>query len=109
MIGSGGSGAVGVGMNARRVVAGLAMAEWGPASGSPVVLALHGLTSTSEVWRAVAGALPNMRVVAPDLPGRAGSTEVPAGPGLPGHAQAVLRLADELQLHDVIVVGHSMG
>jgi lipase len=100
---------VGVQMYGRRVVAGLATADWGPATGSPVVLALHGLTSTSEVWSAMAGALPNMRVVAPDLPGRGGSTDVPTGPGLPGHAQAVLRLADELQLHDVIVVGHSMG
>ncbi|MFG1603328.1 alpha/beta fold hydrolase [Actinoplanes sp. NPDC049265] len=96
-------------MYERRVVAGLAMADWGPVTGSPVVLALHGLTSTSEVWSAMAGALPAMRVVAPDLPGRGGSTDVPTGPGLPGHAQAVLRLADELQLHDVIVVGHSMG
>lgn len=100
---------MGVGMNERRVVAGLAMADWGPPAGSPVVLALHGLTSTSEVWSAMAGALPHMRVVAPDLPGRAGSVSVPIGPGLPSHAQAVLRLADELQLHDVIVVGHSMG
>lgn len=96
-------------MNGRRVVAGLAVADWGPPSGSPVVLALHGLTSTSEVWSAMAGSLPHMRVVAPDLPGRGGSTGVPEGPGLAAHAQAVLRMADALQFHDVIVVGHSMG
>lgn len=97
-------------MYERRVVAGLTVAEWGPpARDRPAVLALHGLTSTSQVWSGLAAALPAVRVIAPDLPGRAGSRDTPTGPGLPGHAQAVLRLADELQLHDVVVVGHSMG
>ena len=77
--------------------------------GSSTVLALHGLTNTSEVWRAFAEALPDVRVVAPDLPGRGGSLRVPAGPGLAGHASAVVRVADELELDDVVLVGHSMG
>jgi lipase len=91
-----------------RVVARLTVADWGPPA-APVVLALHGLTSTSQVWGAMAKALPGIRVVAPDLPGRGGSEQTPAKPGLPGHAQAVLRVADELALRDVVVVGHSMG
>jgi lipase len=92
----------------RREIAGLTCAEWNP-GGDPTVLALHGLTSTSEVWRAFAAALPGARVIAPDLPGRGGSVQVEAGPGLAGHAAAVVRLADELALDDIIVVGHSMG
>ena len=92
------------------VAAGLAYAEWKPA-GDPefTVLALHGLTSTSQVWKAVAEALPQARVIAPDLPGRVGSLKYPAEPGLAGHADAVLRLADELSLANVVVTGHSMG
>jgi lipase len=94
----------------RRDVAGLTCAEWIPA-GKPgrTVLALHGLTSTSQVWAALAGRLPQDRVIAPDLPGRGGSVDRTVGPGLAGHAEAVLRLAGELDLHDVVVVGHSMG
>ncbi|NMO56091.1 alpha/beta hydrolase [Actinoplanes sp. TBRC 11911] len=92
----------------RRELAGLTFAEWHP-GGAPVVLCLHGLTSTSEVWSAFAAALPDARVIAPDLPGRGGSVDTPAGPGLAGHAEAVVRLADELALDDIVVVGHSMG
>jgi lipase len=92
----------------RAEIAGLTCAQWSPGEG-PAVLALHGLTSTSEVWRALAESLPGTRVVAPDLPGRGGSVDVRVGPGLAGHAAAVVRLADALSLTDVTVVGHSMG
>ncbi|AGZ42981.1 alpha/beta fold hydrolase [Actinoplanes friuliensis] len=92
----------------RRTIAGLTCAEWNP-GGETTVLALHGLTSTSEVWSRLAAALPGARVVAPDLPGRGGSAHVIAGPGLAGHAAAVIALADDLGLRDVTVVGHSMG
>ncbi|WP_250030750.1 alpha/beta fold hydrolase [Paractinoplanes maris] len=93
---------------ARRTVAGLTCAEWHPGA-VPVVLALHGLTSTSENWSLLAAALPGIRVVAPDLPGRGGSLAVRAGAGLAGHAEAVVALAGELGLTDLTVVGHSMG
>jgi len=92
----------------RRTVAGLTCAEWGPGDGPPV-LALHGLTSTSQAWSALAAALPATRVVAPDLPGRGGSAAAHAGTGLAGHATAVVALADELRLENVTLVGHSMG
>jgi pimeloyl-ACP methyl ester carboxylesterase len=92
----------------RREVAGLTCAEWNPA-GSPVVLCLHGLTSTSQVWSEFAASLPQARVIAPDLPGRGGSVDVRAAPGMAGHAPAVARLADELALDDIVLVGHSMG
>jgi pimeloyl-ACP methyl ester carboxylesterase len=67
----------------RRSIAGLTCAEWNP-GGSPVVLALHGLTSSSEVWRAFAASVPEARVIAPDLPGRGGPAEAVSGPGLRG-------------------------
>ncbi|WP_432560984.1 alpha/beta fold hydrolase [Kineococcus sp. SYSU DK003] len=90
-------------------VAGLAVRSWGaPGGDQPVVLALHGLTSTSAVWTDLAGRL-DVPVVAPDLPGRGFSQDCPAGPGLPGLAAEVLRSAAELDLRDVVVVGHSMG
>jgi lipase len=92
----------------RTEIAGLTCAQWSPDAGR-TVLALHGLTSTSEVWRAFAEALPGTRIVAPDLPGRAGSVDVRVAAGLAGHAGAVVRLVDELKLDNVVVVGHSMG
>ncbi|WP_250034952.1 alpha/beta fold hydrolase [Paractinoplanes maris] len=93
----------------RRDIAGLTCADWNPGAAGPVVLALHGLTNTSEVWRALAEALPATRVIAPDLPGRGGSLSTRAAPGLAGHAAEVVRVADECGLDEVVLVGHSMG
>lgn len=91
-------------------VAGLAVRSWGDvASEQPVVVALHGLTSTSAVWADLAARLPGVPVLAPDLPGRDGSVSVPAAPGLPGLATAVVQAVDALGLRRVVVVGHSMG
>ena len=90
-------------------VAGLAVRSWGPPSPEgPVVLALHGLTSTSAVWADLADRL-DVPVVAPDLPGRGFSVASAAGPGLRGLAREVLRSVDELGLRRVVVVGHSLG
>jgi lipase len=90
-------------------VEGLAVRGWRERRpGTPVVLALHGLTSTSAVWSDLAGRL-EAPVIAPDLPGRGFSKDSPARPGLSGLAAAVLRSADALGLDDVVVVGHSMG
>ncbi|MCY1140924.1 alpha/beta hydrolase [Actinoplanes sp. Pm04-4] len=93
----------------RRDIAGLTCADWNSGASGPAVLALHGLTNTSEVWRALAEAMPGTRVVAPDLPGRGGSLTTQAGPGLAGHAAEVVRVADEGGLDEVVLVGHSMG
>ncbi|MBU2665187.1 alpha/beta hydrolase [Actinoplanes bogorensis] len=93
----------------RRDIAGLTCAEWNSGAGGPTVLALHGLTNTSEVWRALAEAVPDVRVIAPDLPGRGGSLGTQAAPGLAGHAAEVVRVADECGLDDIVLVGHSMG
>ena len=90
-------------------VAGLAVRRWGEVRpGEPVVLALHGLTSTAAVWADLARRC-DVPVLAPDLPGRGSSVAVPAGPGLPGLAREVHRVVDALDLRRVVVVGHSMG
>lgn len=73
------------------------------------VLALHGLTSTTKVWGSLAAALPQARIVAPDLAGRGSAAERRTAPGLIGHADDVVRLADDLGLDGVVLVGHSMG
>jgi pimeloyl-ACP methyl ester carboxylesterase len=62
------------------------------------VLALHGLTSTTKVWSGLAAALRQARIVAPDLVGRGSAAERRTAPGLSGHADDVVRLADELGL-----------
>ncbi|RYZ31228.1 MAG: alpha/beta fold hydrolase, partial [Propionibacteriaceae bacterium] len=91
-------------------LAGLAVRTWGDVSPEqPTVVALHGLTSTSAVWADLAARLPTVPVVAPDLPGRGGSVDVPVAPGLAGLAGAVVRAVDALGLRRVVVVGHSMG
>jgi pimeloyl-ACP methyl ester carboxylesterase len=55
------------------------------------VLALHGLTSTTKVWSGLAAALPQARIVAPDLAGRGSAAERRTAPGLSGHADDVVR------------------
>lgn len=89
---------------------GLAVRSWGePVADQPVVLALHGLTSTSAVWADLATRLRGVPLLAPDLPGRGMSVAAQAAPGLPGLAGEVVGLVDELGLRRVVVVGHSMG
>ena len=93
----------------RSRVAGLACAQWGPPDADLTVLALPGLTSTSQNFNGLAALRPDVRLVSPDLPGRGGSVDVVAGPGLPGHVAVVRELVHELGLDDVVLVGHSMG
>jgi lipase len=85
----------------------LSVLSWG--TDGPPVLALHGLTSTARVWSHLARALPDHRVVAPDLRGRGGSTGLGGPTGLAHHAADVRRVVEQLDLRDVVVVGHSMG
>jgi pimeloyl-ACP methyl ester carboxylesterase len=91
---------------------------WGGAAGTgtgtgTVVVALHGLTSTGDVWDGLADAVvraaPGTAVVAPDLPGRGRSVAVPAAPGLAGLAERVVAAVEDLGPSRVVLVGHSMG
>ncbi|MDP9102025.1 MAG: alpha/beta fold hydrolase [Actinomycetota bacterium] len=87
--------------------AGLHVNVW-PGSGT-TVLGLAGIGSSGRSFSALAADLGDAHVVAPDLRGR-GRTAGGSGPtGLRAHARDVAAVLDELDLRDVVVVGHSMG
>ena len=85
----------------------------GSGSGGPrpvaPVLAVHGITANHLAWQLVAEALPDLRIVAPDLRGRGRSSELPGPYGFDQHADDLAQLIDQLGLGPVPVVGHSMG
>lgn len=83
---------------------------WEPA-GEPAgtVLALHGITSSHRAWTPLARALPEYRIVAPDLRGRGGSRHLPGPYGMARHADDAAALLDHLGVDHVLPVGHSMG
>lgn len=78
-----------------------------------LVLALHGITANALTWEPVATALataaPSVRVLAPDLRGRAGSREITGPWGLGAHADDVIAVADAFGAARVVLLGHSMG
>ncbi len=90
-----------------RLPSGLNFAEW-PGEGPPI-LAIHGNTSTHHTWGRLASDFPDRPVIAPDLRGRGGSMEMGAPYGLPQHARDVVSLIEHLDLHGVVLVGHSLG
>jgi pimeloyl-ACP methyl ester carboxylesterase len=76
----------------------------------PVVVAVHGITANALSWAPVARELAGrVRLVAPDLRGRAKSAHLPPPYGMGSHAADVIALADHLGADTVTLVGHSMG
>lgn len=86
----------------------LDVTEYGPPDGAPV-LAVHGITSSSRAWLALARQLPDVRLIAPDLRGRGRSRHLPPSTGIRDHADDLAALLDARGLGPVPVVGHSMG
>lgn len=86
---------------------GLAVGEW--AGSGPLVLALHGLTAHHRCWDLVAQALPDHRVLAPDLRGRGRSNALSGASSMAQHADDVARVLREREAGPAVVVGHSMG
>jgi magnesium chelatase accessory protein len=86
--------------------------EWpGPRADAPLLLLLHGTGASAESWSALGPRLArHWHVVAPDLPGHAG-TEVETGHGLtlPFMASELARLAARRAWHPRWLVGHSAG
>ena len=82
--------------------------------GRPLVL-LHGVTLAAAIWspqlRQLTGepGRPGFRVIACDLRGHGESTAGTDGWGLPVLARDLATVLRELDLHDAIVAGHSMG
>ncbi|MGV9846207.1 alpha/beta hydrolase [Streptomyces fungicidicus] len=85
----------------------LAVTRW-PGDG-PTVIALHGITANSLAFTAVAEALPDADVYAPDLRGRAASAVLPGPYGLTAHVRDTLALLDHLGQRQAVLLGHSMG
>jgi len=85
-------------------------AVWGPEDpGAPTILAVHGVTASHKAWPYLAAALPDVRIIAPDLRGRGRSNSLPAPYGMPAHAEDLAAVLAELTTGPVVVVGHSMG
>lgn len=82
--------------------------EYGRAGG-PEILAIHGITAHGGSWAAVSALLPEHRVIAPDLRGRAGSRDLPGPFGLRRHADDLAALLRARGGSARVVAGHSMG
>jgi lipase len=88
---------------------GLAGGIWHPEARAATLVAIHGITANHRAWELVATALPDTRVVAPDLRGRGRSGDLPGPFGLDAHADDIARVLDALGIDRAPVVGHSMG
>jgi pimeloyl-ACP methyl ester carboxylesterase len=86
----------------------LRVVSW-PGDG-PTVIAVHGITANALTWAPVARALAGrVRLVAPDLRGRAGSAHLPGPYGMAAHEGDMIALMDHLGVSRAMLVGHSMG
>jgi pimeloyl-ACP methyl ester carboxylesterase len=80
------------------------------AGSGPVVLLVHGITSSADAWRAVIPALAEHHtVVAPDLLGHGGSAKPRGDYSLGAYASGLRDLLAALGHPRATVVGHSMG
>ena len=82
----------------------------GSADSPTTILAVHGITANGLSYATLARRLPDgVRLLAPDLRGRAESAGI-AGPwGLGEHAADLIAVLDQLGLTSVTAIGHSMG
>lgn len=80
-----------------------------PEGQAPTILALHGVTSSHLAWEFLAEALPEVRVIAPDLRGRGRSNLLEGHAGLARHADDLAAVAGAFGLGPAVVVAHSMG
>lgn len=88
----------------------LRVGEWGPDDpGAPTVIAVHGITASHMAWAVIAEAMPQVRLVAPDLRGRGRSAGLPGPFGMVRHAADLEAVIEALELPRATLVGHSMG
>ncbi|HVK23514.1 MAG TPA: alpha/beta hydrolase [Actinokineospora sp.] len=85
-----------------------AQRQHGQAEATRPVLAIHGITASHRAWSAVAAAHPGT-VIAPDLRGRGGSSDLPGPFGMAAHAEDCVRVLDAFGIEEAVVLGHSMG
>jgi pimeloyl-ACP methyl ester carboxylesterase len=91
----------------KRTVAGLPVTIW--EGTGPTVLALAGLGGSAITWGPLVDRWGDAHVVSPDLRGRGDAQGMTGPSGLKHHAEDCARILEELDLTDVVVVGHSMG
>ncbi|TAL14450.1 MAG: alpha/beta fold hydrolase [Frankiales bacterium] len=91
----------------KQLVDGLTVTEW--AGPGPTVFGLPGLGSSGTAWGPLAQSLPDARVLSVDLRGRGEGRHLAGPTGLRAHARDVAAVLAELDLSDVVLVGHSMG
>lgn len=79
--------------------------------GPPTMVLLHGLSSNANAFSGViaAGLSPRYRVIAPDMRGRARTSKPASGYSIAQHARDIIGLMDHLELHKVVLGGHSFG
>lgn len=78
--------------------------------GDQTILLVHGLASNAGFWRYNIDALAkNNRVIAIDLPGYGKSDKGDYAYGMTYYADQVAHFIKELELENVVLVGHSMG
>lgn len=88
----------------------LTVGEWGRGGDGPLLLAVHGITSSHLAWSVVGERLgADHRLVAVDLRGRGGSRDLPGPYGLARHAADLVRVIEAYGGGPVVVLGHSMG
>jgi pimeloyl-ACP methyl ester carboxylesterase len=76
----------------------------------PVLVLIHGITSSSQTWGRVMPALArNFTVIAPDLAGHGGSAKPKGDYSLGAHATGVRDLLLALGHERASIVGHSLG
>jgi pimeloyl-ACP methyl ester carboxylesterase len=77
---------------------------------APPVLAIHGITSTSRTWLAIARALGDRAsLIALDLRGRGASNALPPPFGIDAHVRDVIAVLDHYGLDRAVITGHSLG
>ena len=78
---------------------------------APPMLLLHGLSANADAFGGIiaAGDPNTVRMIAPDLRGRARSDKPARGYDLADHARDVIGLLDALGLERVVLGGHSFG
>jgi pimeloyl-ACP methyl ester carboxylesterase len=82
--------------------------EWNQ-FGATTVVAVHGITANHRNFALLAEALPQHRLLAPDLRGRGASRSLPGPWGIDRHAEDVAGLITASAEGPVVLVGHSMG
>jgi pimeloyl-ACP methyl ester carboxylesterase len=82
--------------------------EWNPSAATTVVT-VHGITANHRTFALLAEALPEHRLLAPDLRGRGASRTLPGPWGIDRHAEDVAGLITASASGPVVLVGHSMG